>query len=334
MLSTAIKNIIGSPILTKLTAKTSTPRVLVVTYHDVRRDDDFDSWLRVSRSSFAEQLEEMSRWGRFIVPDELFDKSKMADDRVNILITFDDGYRNNHRLVLPVLKEFDAPALFFVSTHHLMTGDAFWFDRIVTPIQTLGLSTLDLREQGLSKYAFGQGNIASRWEDIRALLADIIALGNGNHPNVKKILDYFDEAFGEKVAKNMEEYRPLNGEELREMYDSGLCHFGSHSHQHHILTRLDDEDLRRNLESSLNILTEATGRKIRHIAYPNGDSDIRVRALSAEAGFEFGYGTTPGFIGKKVDLLDIPRVMIGGFDSLALIRYRVNWAALRQMGTQ
>jgi peptidoglycan/xylan/chitin deacetylase (PgdA/CDA1 family) len=40
-------------------------------------------------------------------------------DKPGVLLTFDDGLANNHVNALPVLQEFNAPAIFFVSTQHV-----------------------------------------------------------------------------------------------------------------------------------------------------------------------------------------------------------------------
>src|SRR2546426_534763 len=45
----------------------------------------------------------------------------------HILLTFDDGYFNNVR-ALPMMEEFNAPAVFFVSSDHVREGKAFWWD--------------------------------------------------------------------------------------------------------------------------------------------------------------------------------------------------------------
>src|SRR5881394_4557145 len=43
------------------------------------------------------------------------------------MITFDDGYFDN-LLAVPVLEEFDVPAVFFISTRHVLEQKAFWSD--------------------------------------------------------------------------------------------------------------------------------------------------------------------------------------------------------------
>lgn len=51
----------------------------------------------------------------FLTPNEFLDT-----DKPGVLLTFDDGLANNHVNALPVLQEFNAPAIFFVSTQHMI----------------------------------------------------------------------------------------------------------------------------------------------------------------------------------------------------------------------
>lgn len=43
----------------------------------------------------------------------------LAGDKTGILLTFDDGHANNLLNILPILTEFRAPGLFFISTQHV-----------------------------------------------------------------------------------------------------------------------------------------------------------------------------------------------------------------------
>ncbi len=66
----------------------------------------------------AEDLRRMLRWlaarFRFLTPGEL------RDGRPGVLLTFDDGFANNCAVALPVLIELGAPAVFFVTTRHVI----------------------------------------------------------------------------------------------------------------------------------------------------------------------------------------------------------------------
>lgn len=63
------------------------------------------------------ELEQLLRWTRehfrFLTPDEYFNGES------GVLLTFDDGFRNHHENALPILRKYDAPAIFFVPTQHV-----------------------------------------------------------------------------------------------------------------------------------------------------------------------------------------------------------------------
>jgi len=53
---------------------------------------------------------------QFLTPDEF-----LMSDQSGVLLTFDDGLANNCTHALPLLEEFCAPAVFFVSTQHILS---------------------------------------------------------------------------------------------------------------------------------------------------------------------------------------------------------------------
>jgi hypothetical protein len=71
-----------------------------------------------------------------------------------VLISFDDGYFNNQH-ALSVLKEYDVPGTFFVSTNHVMQNKAFWWDTLFRKRRRSGMSfrTIFLEMQHLKEKA-------------------------------------------------------------------------------------------------------------------------------------------------------------------------------------
>ena len=49
-----------------------------------------------------------------LTPAEFLESAKPG-----VLLTFDDGFANNAEVLLPILEEFDAPAVFFISLQHV-----------------------------------------------------------------------------------------------------------------------------------------------------------------------------------------------------------------------
>lgn len=72
----------------------------------------------VQPSLIASDLERVLHWlsrrFHFLAPDEF-----LGSDRPGVLLTFDDGFANNHEVVLPLLVQSQAPAIFFVATRHI-----------------------------------------------------------------------------------------------------------------------------------------------------------------------------------------------------------------------
>lgn len=302
---------------------TGAPVVVVLMYHDLRRDDDFPNWLRVAESDFAAQLDACAELGDFIAPQDLFAPERLSRDRFSFLVTFDDGYRNNAELAAPLLAERRIPALFFVSTGPLTSQQPFWTDVVVTPIQALRLRSLDLSDRGFGRFAFRAGGEAARWDDIQRLLTAIKAVGNEDHPQVAGLLGWLQEEYGAVLAEHLPRLRPLTADEVRWMAAERWCHFGSHGHDHRILTRLTDAELAHSLAYSRAILSDLTGQPCEHLAYPNGDHDARILAAAATAGYRGGYTIRSGLVAGRVPALTLPRLAVGGFDTPARLRFNL-----------
>jgi peptidoglycan/xylan/chitin deacetylase (PgdA/CDA1 family) len=243
---------------------------------------------------------------------------------LRLLLTFDDGYVGNHRFGLPVLQSHRAPAVFFVSTWHADTGEPFWFDRVVDAVQAELRCEIDLSDLGLRRYRFHAEDGPRRWDDIQELLVEIKALGNPGEPRVDGILQRLGDLGGEPAAALLRQHRPLAWAEMQQMAATGLCHFGTHGHRHEILTYLDDAALEGGLVRSWSLLEEHVGSPARHLAYPNGDVDERVRAACRSCGIERGYLIKPGLVRCDTDPLGVPRIGIGGYDGLDILHYRIN----------
>ncbi len=80
------------------------PLLRVVVFHDIKDDAWFDSVIR----SFTEHY-------HVLTPKDFYEE-KYAQDRLNVLITFDDGYHSWVSKVLPVLSRYGATGLFFINS--------------------------------------------------------------------------------------------------------------------------------------------------------------------------------------------------------------------------
>jgi len=82
--------------------------------------------------------------------------------------------------------------------------------------------------------------------------------------------------------------RTLTLEQILEMQESGVS-FGSHSFAHLDLTSLSEDECRRDLADSRELLEDLLGRRVPFLAYPRGLHNPRVRRAAAAAGFTHGF---------------------------------------------
>lgn len=123
-------------------------KVPVLMYHYIRpltpEMDAAGKWLSVSPAHFRAQMEEISRLGyHTITPDELadaIDGTKTLPTKP-VLITFDDGYRDQYTEAYPVLKELGLKATFFIiSAYHV--NPAYLTNEMLQELDRSGLITI------------------------------------------------------------------------------------------------------------------------------------------------------------------------------------------------
>ncbi len=82
------------------------PVTRFVTFHDISDE---------STLNFAAKLRFLRRYTNVVSLDEYF-SGKVSWRKVNIVVTFDDGFQSWVSKAAPVLKELDIPAVFFMSS--------------------------------------------------------------------------------------------------------------------------------------------------------------------------------------------------------------------------
>lgn len=113
----------------------------------------------------------------------------------------------------------------------------------------------------------------------------------------------------------------LTVEQVLELADAGVT-IGSHSHTHRILPTLGDDECIQDLRRSREVLEDLLRRPVRHLAYPRGIHDERVRRCAARAGFATAFTLPAG--PEPVGPLAIPRVGIYRGNSLAAVRIKAS----------
>ena len=88
----------------------------------------------------------------------------------------------------------------------------------------------------------------------------------------------------------------LRLEQAREMQESGLVEFGSHTMRHPRLTKISSDEARWEIAESKRRLESDFGREFCAFAYPYGAGakDEKLRGMVRDAGYSFDFSTRPG----------------------------------------
>ena len=105
----------------------------------------------------------------------------------------------------------------------------------------------------------------------------------------------------------------VSAAEVRELEQAGVrCE--SHSMTHPRLASLGTARIAEELARSRATLEDLTGHEVRHLAYPHGSYDGRVREEAVAAGYQSAYTTRPSKAVLSDDPLAMPRVKVDGRD--------------------
>src|SRR6266404_4647037 len=109
----------------------------VVTFHRVLDPNTHPPYLfdegvvDAAPDEFERHVRTISRYFTPIGIDDLALSMDGASlPRNPILVTFDDGYKDNIEVALPILKRHNVRAVFFIATHYLSRRRMFWWDRV------------------------------------------------------------------------------------------------------------------------------------------------------------------------------------------------------------
>lgn len=225
------------------------------------------------------------------------------------MITFDDGYRDNHDLAFPVLKANDTAGVFFVATGFIDEPRLAWWDEIVWMVRSSVRDRIQLAENWLpDPLALDDSN---RRSVIDALLQIYYRLSGSR---TEQFLNCIAEETGSgRAPAEVANGQWMSWEMIREMSDAGMD-FGAHTVTHPVLANLMAEEQNLELCESRLRMERQLERPITALSYPvgrresfNGDT----RAALSRHGFDWAFSYYGGHVsGSGVDRFDIPRVAV------------------------
>jgi peptidoglycan/xylan/chitin deacetylase (PgdA/CDA1 family) len=237
---------------------------------------------RYISQSFFEKLIEYCKQNFNIISLSDYTLSKFKKDKLNIAITFDDGYLNNFDLAVPVLNKYNVPATFFVCGPH-EPDTALWPDFLdLVTFYTLKKEIyLEGRKFVRMKKVFYHNSLSLREFCLQC--------SQESHMIMRNI---FQEEWY-KIVSNPEldlYWKLMAPQNLIELNKNPLFNIGGHSKTHLDLEKHHSSIIEQEVKKNKEYLEE-TGIKIKDFAFPFGSYGKDLLEILEKEGFTDLYAT-------------------------------------------
>ncbi len=239
----------------------------VLAYHRIGNPETEDGLLDPDLvSATPEMFEQQMRflaanYRPLSVPDLLhaIDTRKSLPPQ-SVLVTFDDGYRDFLDIAWPILECYHIPAVLFVATGFLSSGDhLFWWDRLFQGIFRTRHTKLDLGSVGL----FPLETKYQRRHALALLKEQIHRL------DYETALSLVDTILQQLEVTPQTSGLVLNWSDARFLHDRG-CYLAAHTRAHPVLSRIPISRARQEIRGAQQDIYNEIGTVWPLFAYPHG----------------------------------------------------------------
>jgi len=225
-----------------------------------------------------------------------------------ILITFDDGLKEQYEFGLSILDSLNIPALFFANSINfeqkkVSTVHKIHLLRSIISSDDFLKSILKIDSSKIKSINTFRAKKIYIYDDEKSAVLKYILNFGLTYAEQEKIISklflvHYDEV---EVLKSLY-FNDLN---LIELASKGFL--GSHTHSHYPLGLLKTEEVILELQNSKNFFEKLTTTTINSVAYPYGTQEsctVEVAEIAKKIGYKLGFTTNRGMnIGNENKLL-------------------------------
>jgi peptidoglycan/xylan/chitin deacetylase (PgdA/CDA1 family) len=290
---------------------------LIFTLHHVKpkRDMDFhpNELLEVTPDFLDGVLTRVKELGLDLVSmDEAVERLQSGQsDKRFVVVTFDDGYKDNLTYALPVLEKHQCPFTIYIPTEFIEgRGEPWWLalEEIIANENTVVLY-LEGRE-----LVFDTSNLPAKHQAYQEIYWWLRQL---NEHRMRHVMRSFCQQYNYDMTLTCRR-EVMDLTELMLLAQHPLATIGAHTKTHPMLAKMHEEDAYMEMQKGREKLYVWLGQKPQHFSYPYGDFSVagkREFELAKDLGFKTAVTTRKGvlFPEHKDHLHALPRVSLNGF---------------------
>jgi peptidoglycan/xylan/chitin deacetylase (PgdA/CDA1 family) len=227
------------------------------------------------------------------------------------LLTFDDGYRDNLTLALPILKKHGVKAVFFVPTGFMGEGKLFSWERIGALITRCRRPAIQIRYPEPSQFSLGDEparRCATRW----LIHVSRTRAGVDEERFLTELAVACEVPWDSTIERGLADELILDWNGVRALVEAGM-EVQSHGHSHALFPFISPAQVLYEASQSRQVLEARTGQSQVAIAYPAGAGLAPGQASHnavAKAGYKLGFclGSQSCRLGQISDWLGLMRL--------------------------
>jgi len=241
-------------------------RVIILMYH---RFSQKPQPFKIQQSIFENQIKFLKKKYNFISLKHYSEVlNGKRDDLPNnpIIITIDDGYRDNYTYAYPVLKKYSIPATIFLATDFISHKAWLWSNKLEYILKNSRKKDFDL-VLGNKKDHFSVDGF-NNWHRTQLAIFNYCAEQRNDMKN--EIMHELSRSLSVDVpSQTVGDFQALTWDQIIEMSHNGI-EFGSHTCSHPILSRLTNEQVKYEIVHSKNEIEKMIQKQVDLFCYPNG----------------------------------------------------------------
>lgn len=313
-----MKQRVSTSLLQKLFAR-YTGECTILLYHHVVpkpwKEDRLDSHLYVSTEQFRNHLSYLSKHATVISIEEMTKRLERNQDLPpnSVVLTFDDGHKDNIDYAYPILKEFDFPATIYIATRFPNGDDFLWRHRL----HHLLLKNENLSfEHNSKKHSFQIKTRDQKQRCFAELSGIFVRLSLPARRNLIKQLHTVTE-----TDHPSQDNLFMSWEDIRSLHNTSLVTIGSHTRNHQMLGKLDEESARTEIRNGIQDLEKQLHNSPEYFSYPYGKQNaasVREFRLAKDLGVRNAVTTRFAHIQSEhsTHMHALPRISIDGTTSV------------------
>jgi len=228
-----------------------------------------------------------------------------------VLLTFDDGYRDNLTRALPILQRHRVQAVFFIPTAFMGQGKLFSWERISALISRCRRP--EIRIGYPESLQFFLGGESSRRSAARELTWVSRSRANVDEARfLAELAEACEVPWDASIERRIADELILDWNGVRALVDGGM-EVQSHGQSHALFPFISPEQVLHEATQSRQVLEAQTGQSQVAIAYPAGAGLVPGQPsydAVAAAGYKLGFclGSKSLRLGHVSDWLSLPRL--------------------------